>query len=104
MCDRLLEWTKTWGMEFNVKKCNVLYVTLKTKKKNAVQVQNEGAENTWHPRYKISRHDIYRKTRLEHSHLIHQWHSQSNARLPMAKPKKLPKVNQIKGLQSSSQA
>ena len=31
--DKLTEWSKTWGMEFNVKKCNVLSVTLKTKKK-----------------------------------------------------------------------
>ena len=29
----LIEWTKTWRMEYYVKKCNVLSVTLKTKKK-----------------------------------------------------------------------
>ena len=25
--DPLVEWTKTWGMKFNVKKCNVLSIT-----------------------------------------------------------------------------
>ena len=42
--DRLIEWTKTWGMEFNVKKCNVLSVTLKTKKKLRFRYKMNGQE------------------------------------------------------------
>ena len=28
----LFDWAKTWGMAFNVKKCNVLTITRRTKK------------------------------------------------------------------------
>ena len=48
------------------------------KEKVAVSGNNERARNTRHPRYKIYRRDIYSKTGVEHSHLTHQWSSQSN--------------------------
>ena len=73
------------------------------KEKVAVQVQNEWVGNSRHPRHKIPRCDIYRKTRVEHSYLTHQWRSKQNARLSLAKSKKMPKVNQRKGIQSPYQ-
>ena len=41
--DTLVEWSKTWGMAFNVKKCNVLSITNKTKNRvvNEYQMENQ---------------------------------------------------------------
>ena len=41
--DTLLKWTKTWGMAFNIKKCNVLSITNKTKNRinNEYQMENQ---------------------------------------------------------------
>ena len=40
--DNLVQWSKTWGMEFNINKCNILYVTNTTKNKIKHQYTMEG--------------------------------------------------------------
>ena len=38
----LVNWSKTWGMQFNIKKCNILSITLKKKKKLSFTYKMEG--------------------------------------------------------------
>ena len=38
----LVDWAKTWGMSFNVKKCNVLTITRRTKKKRSYTYKMSG--------------------------------------------------------------
>ena len=40
--DHLVDWSKLWGMEFNVKKCNIITITLKTKNKLRFTYKMEG--------------------------------------------------------------
>ena len=40
--DKLVEWAQTWGMEFNIKKCNILTITWKTSKKLTYTYKMEG--------------------------------------------------------------
>ena len=43
--DRLVAWSHTWGMEFNVSKCNVMTVTLKNKKNRIDHTYKMSGEN-----------------------------------------------------------
>ena len=43
--DKLMEWTGTWGMEFNVKKCNIPSCDTEEQEKVAIQVPKEWASN-----------------------------------------------------------
>ena len=40
--DTLVKWAQTWGMEFNIKKCNILSITLQTKKKKSFTYKMNG--------------------------------------------------------------
>ena len=40
--DTLVEWAKKWGMEFNIKKCNILSITCQTKKKKLYTYKMKG--------------------------------------------------------------
>jgi len=83
--DRLVQWSKTWGMEFNVKKSNIISITNATSNKICYQYTMDGDWRTslshWHLR--VPWCDYEQQTLMERTYRQNQWSCKSHARISL---------------------